>query len=244
MLEINDLTFSFGNFEVLRDVSLKLAKGEIGTLIGSSGSGKTTLFKVLTGLLTPDNGSISIAGSKQREISSQVAYMTQDDLLLPWRNILDNIMIVSELGKQNCDKDVVREEAVYYLNEVGLQGWEEAFPRHLSGGMRQRASLARAILQKRPLLLLDEPFASLDVVLREQMHRLLHEVRDRYGTTILMVTHDFRDGIILSDRIFLLSGGKIGQEWKVDEILRNDPQALHVLNEQLFAGLKTAMKAL
>lgn len=238
MLIIDDLSFSFETFEVLRHFSLQLSPGEIGTLIGSSGSGKTTLFKLLTGILKPQQGSLSIAGKATPEAYRYVSYMMQEDLLLPWRTILDNLMLVGELGQSKHDLIEMRREAKFYLNEMGLGQWEDAYPDQLSGGMRQRVSLARALLQKRPMLLLDEPFAALDVELREHMHDLLHEVRNKYGTTILMVTHDFRDAISLSDKIFLLQNGKISQEWSVTKSLHSDPQAFHQLNEQLLTSIK------
>ena len=240
MLEIHNLSFSFASFEVLSDFSLQLSKGEIGTLIGSSGSGKTTLFKLLAGFLKCTKGSIHFSGKLQENPSLYVAYMTQDDLLLPWRSILDNLMLVGELGKKKYDLDVMKYEAKHYLKEVGLDGWEQAYPHQLSGGMRQRVSLARALLQKKPLLLLDEPFSALDVAMREQMHCLLRDVKDRYRTTILMVTHDFRDAISLSDKIFLLSEGRIDQEWTINSSAKNDPHKFHSLNQQLFSALKGA----
>lgn len=238
MLCIEKLSFSFGNFEILKNLSLDLAKGEIGTLIGSSGSGKTTLFKLLTGILEFQEGTLSIDGEVSSDAYRHVSYMMQEELLLPWRTVLDNLMIVGELGKQKNDITKMQQEAKFYLNEMGLKGWEDAYPDQLSGGMKQRVSLARTLLQQRPLLLLDEPFAALDVGLREHMHDLLQDVRKKYGTTILMVTHDFRDAISLSDRIFILSKGKIEQEWKLENRRRHDPQAFHQLNEELLASIK------
>lgn len=238
MLVIEDLSFAFGNFEILRNFSLNLAQGEIGTLIGSSGSGKTTLFKLLTGILKSEYGRLSIAGKSPPDAYRHIAYMMQEDLLLPWRTVLDNLMLVGELGEQIGDFKKMRQEATFYLNEMGLKAWEDAYPDQLSGGMKQRVSLARALIQKRPMLLLDEPFAALDVGLREQMHDLLREVRTRYGTTILMVTHDFRDAISLSDRIFVLSNGKIEQEWQLEKSLKKDPKAFHQLNEELLSSFK------
>lgn len=215
MLHIEDLSFSFDDNQVLQHLSLKLMPGEIGTLIGSSGSGKTTLFKLLTGILTPGSGTLSIASCAVPEAYRHVAYMMQDDLMLPWRTVINNLMLVGELGKRTVSSAALREDARFYLREMGLTDWQDAYPHELSGGMRQRVSLARVLLQKRPMLLLDEPFASLDVSLREQMHALLHDVRKSYGTTMLMVTHDFRDALSLSDRIFLLKDGRISCEWKV-----------------------------
>lgn len=238
MLIIDDLSFSFGACQVLRRLSVRLEPGEISTLIGVSGSGKTTLFKLLTGILYPQQGSLSIAGKTVPDAYYHVAYMMQDDLLLPWRTVLNNLLLVGELGKRSRSMAQVKEEAHFYLNEVGLKGWEDAYPDQLSGGMRQRVSLARALLQKRPMLLLDEPFAALDVGLREHMYGLLRSVQRHYGTTILMVTHDFRDALSLSDRIFLLAQGQIEQEWKVDGGIGRNPSKFHHLHGQMLNAVK------
>lgn len=221
ILKIEDLSFSYLSHHVLDKISFNLEKGEVGTFIGGSGSGKTTLFKLLTGILTPSAGTISIAGHETQLAHHHVACMMQEDLLLPWRSIIRNVTLLSELGIDPHSS--VIEEAYELLEEIGLSGCEELFPNQLSGGMRQRVSLARALLQKRPLLLLDEPFGSLDVSLREQMYVLLRKLQHKHNTTILMVTHDFRDALTLSDRIFLLGNGKIRAEWKVTDEIRNDP---------------------
>lgn len=241
MLVINNLSFSFNFFQVLNQFSLSLPKGDIGALIGPSGSGKTTLFKLLTGLILPQSGTISIAGNCQTQSCQHVAYMMQDDLLLPWRTIIENLTLIGELGKRSINKKILRQEARSYLSEVGLSDWENAYPEELSGGMRQRASLARALLQKRPLLLLDEPFGSLDVSLREQMHTLLHEIRSRHGTTILMVTHDFRDALSLSDQIFFLDKGCIAKEWAISSTLRKDPLAIQRVTDEIKLAFKTSL---
>lgn len=223
---------------ILKNISFALEKGEVATLIGASGSGKTTLFKVLTGLLMPQHGDVHVAGLGLPEASSQVAYMMQEDLLLPWRTVLKNLTLPSELGgNPKLFPDIV-EEARKLLREVDLEHSADMLPEQLSGGMRQRVSLARALLQKRPLLLLDEPFCSLDVALREQMYDLLRQIKDRFGTTMLMVTHDFRDALSLSDRIFFLSNGSLVHEWRVPEKLRVDPIQTGLLLEEMRRKIK------
>lgn len=231
MLDINSLSFSYGNKKILNGVSFSLKKGEIGTLIGASGSGKSTLFKLVTGMLPSQKGAITVSEESLPASQQQIAYMTQEDLLLPWRTILSNLTLLGELGKPSNSHAALKEEALKLLANVGLSGWEKAFPRELSGGMRQRASLARALLLKRPLLLLDEPFGSLDVGNREHMYALLREMQMRFNTTILMVTHDFRDALTLSDHIFLLSEGRIKKKWTVED--RQNPLAAAKLSDEI-----------
>lgn len=238
MLLINELTFSFGTRVILQNISFDLAAGEIGTLIGSSGSGKTTLLKLLTGAYSAGSGDIAVVGCRAPEAYHHIAYMTQDDLLLPWRTVMDNLLLIGELGSYKRSSRGLRNEAAAYLHEVGLDGWENAYPDQLSGGMRQRVSLARALMQKRPLLLLDEPFGALDVVLRDQLYNLLMNIRTRFGTTILMVTHDFRDALALSDRIFLLSDGKISHQWSVSSDVRQNPIKAQMLLDEMRAAFK------
>jgi ABC-type nitrate/sulfonate/bicarbonate transport system ATPase subunit len=164
--------------------------------------------------------------------------MTQDDLMLPWRTVLENLLLVGELGRKPKSLDALKQEALRYLEEMGLSGWENAYPDQLSGGMRQRVSLTRALLQKRPLLLLDEPFGALDVGLREQMHTLLRSIRKQHGTTILMITHDFRDALSLSDRIFLLDKGRICADWSVAPTIRQDAVAYQRLHNELYEAIR------
>lgn len=215
MLSVHSLYFSYEGMPLLRGLSFSAERGEIVALIGISGSGKTTLFRLIAGFLQPEQGSITIEGKTGDDHFPQTTYMRQEDLLLPWRRVLENLTLFAELGKNKIDKAELLKEAKILLSRVGLAGYEKAFPHQLSGGMRQRVSLARALLQKRPLILLDEPFASLDVIIREQLYALLKEIRDHYQKTLLLVTHDFRDAIALADRILILAQGKIGGSYQV-----------------------------
>lgn len=235
ILHVNKLNFSYGERSVLRNLSFSLKKGEITALIGASGSGKTTLFRLLTGILMAESGSITIAGRQQVNCHENVAYMMQEDLLLPWRTVLRNILLPEELG--SSPTRILKEEAHQLLREIGLAECEAMYPHQLSGGMRQRVALARALLQKRPLLLLDEPFGSLDVSLREQMYTLLRQIQAKKESTMLLITHDFRDALSLADRALLLANGSIAQEWSIQEDVRHNPYATAKMLEEMRSAI-------
>jgi len=237
MLEVTDVSFAYGEKQILDGVNFSLKQGEIGSLIGASGSGKTTLFRLLTGLIAPRKGKIIVSHLPLPAGNLHVTYMMQEDLLLPWRTVISNMMLTSELGQSTEITQSLRREAVQLLAEMGMAGCEEKFPDQISGGMRQRVALARALLQKRQLILLDEPFGALDVSLREQMYLLLRRIKEKYGTTILLITHDFRDALSLSDKILYLENGVIKNEWTIPPDLRHNPFAMGSMHENLRAVL-------
>lgn len=237
ILEVEQLSFLYEGSWLLRNLNFSLKRGEIATLIGPSGSGKTTLFKLLTGILRPDQGTITVAQQKLPEGYGQVAYMMQEDLLLPWRTVIQNMTLMNELGSSPRSNESVLQEALQLLHEMKMGHCANFFPNQLSGGMRQRISLARALLHRCPLLLLDEPFSSLDLALREQMYELLREIRTSHQTTILLVTHDFRDALALSDHIFLLSNHHICKDWHITDGIRRDPYASAALLAEMAQGI-------
>jgi ABC-type nitrate/sulfonate/bicarbonate transport system ATPase subunit len=195
------------------------------------------LFKALTGLLSAQ-GIIEINGTLQPHAHHHVSYMMQEDLLLPWRTVIENLLLIGELGNSPQNTKELKQEALFFLEEVGLSNYVNYYPQKLSGGMRQRVSLARALLQRKPLILLDEPFGALDALLREQMHGLLQSMQKCHKVTIMLITHDFRDALTLSDRIFLLLNGNISDEWPVSETIRHDPQLQHTLAKEIKERLK------
>lgn len=221
-----DVHFSFGSKKIFQGATLSLKEGEIASIIGRSGAGKTTLFRLISGGLRPDKGTIYW--------ERPPAFLHQESLLLPWRTVLDNLLLVTELGKNNFLRKFSLEKAFFLLERVGLKHCASLYPHQLSGGMQQRVSLARALLQESPLLLLDEPFASLDVLAREELYSLLQEIRDEFKKTILFITHDFRDALALSDRILVLNGGIIASEFKIDVL---DPLEKEVLHQSLREAL-------
>lgn len=208
MLRLTNVHFCYQQRAILCGIDLTIHQGEIVALIGCSGSGKTTLFRLITGLLTPTLGTIEISHAPP-------TYMQQEDLLLPWRTTLENLLLLQELGQKKPPLSLAA--VSHMLTLVGLEGYDSYYPDQLSGGQRQRLSLARALLQNRSLLLLDEPFGSLDVAIREQLYRLLLKIRRELHKTIVLVTHDFRDALELADKIVLLKEGKIEAEFRISE---------------------------
>ncbi|MEM9105705.1 MAG: ABC transporter ATP-binding protein [Pseudomonadota bacterium] len=243
VLSIENISLSLGGLPVLDNVSMHVAKGELVSIVGPSGAGKSTLFRLLTGALTPDRGSIRIESGTQGIATRGFAFMPQRDALLPWRRIIDNVTLGLEI--QGFSRTDARERARPYLSEFGLQGFERHYPKQLSGGMRQRAALLRTVIQARPIQLLDEPFGALDALTRMQMQAWLEERwLDARWTTVL-ITHDVREATALSDRIYVLSQrpARVIAEFSVDaprpRLGHTLPDSVHALEDRLLETLLT-----
>ena len=189
--------------EVMRDIALEARTGEFVTVIGPSGSGKSTLFNIIAGLEDADAGEVRVDGTLVTGHTEAFAYMPQQDLLFPWRRILDNTTLGLEVA--GMPRAEARERAAELFPRFGLEGFEQAYPHTLSGGMRQRAALLRTVVQGRPILLLDEPFGALDALTRMEMQEWLAGMSSEFGWTVLLVTHDVREAVLLSDRIVVLT---------------------------------------
>ena len=189
--------------ETLLDVNVWAAPGEFVTLIGPSGCGKSTLFNIICGLLKPDAGEVCLDGEPATVRIGQVGYMPQKDLLLPWRRVLDNVTLAPEIAGE--DLEAARQEARALLPLFGLEGFDDAYPATLSGGMRQRAALLRTFLTHKDVMLLDEPFGALDAITRIELQDWLLEVWRHLRKTVLFITHDVEEAVFLSDRIYVLS---------------------------------------
>ncbi|MBM7652887.1 ABC transporter ATP-binding protein [Neobacillus cucumis] len=215
MLQINELFFTFGKEKpIFEQLSLDVKAGEFVSVIGASGSGKSTLFKLVTGLLEPDQGEILInEGKVTGKRLGQVGYMPQKDLLLPWRTVLDNVLLPLEMAKGN--KKAKLAEVREWLARFGLADYENSYPNELSGGMRQRVAFLRTLMTGKDLLLLDEPFGALDSMTKRNMHSWLLGLWGELQKTVLFITHDLEEALLLSDRIYVLKGEGI-VEWKVD----------------------------
>lgn len=209
-LEVRELSFSYDNNIILDKLSFSARQGEFVSLLGPSGCGKSTILKLLTGILTPDSGRVSVDGQEVNGISGHFAYMPQNDLLFPWKTILDNVCLYGLIHGPAAEQRKIREEARSYFPAFGLAGYESSYPAALSGGMRQRAAFLRTSLCRADILLLDEPFGALDVITRGEMQDWLLNMRKQLGKTVLLVTHDMDEAIYLSDRILIMNPSPAG----------------------------------
>ncbi|PZO80601.1 MAG: ABC transporter ATP-binding protein [Mesorhizobium amorphae] len=202
-LALQNLRKAFGETPVLDGVSLHVAEGEFVSILGPSGAGKSTIFQALTGGTSADGGELLLDDRPLAPKTAPFAFMPQRDALLPWRRILDNATLGLEV--QGMGRAAAREKVRPLLAEFGLAGFEHHYPAQLSGGMRQRAALLRTVVQERAVLLLDEPFGALDALTRTGMQRWLETMWKRHRWTALLITHDVREAVFLSDRIYVLS---------------------------------------
>lgn len=201
-LHISELSKSFGNKSVLEKVSFSVNEGEFVSILGPSGSGKSTLFHLVGGISIPDAGEIYLDGNQINGKRGSIGYTPQAPSLLPWRTILQNVLLGAELkGKKNV------KAAFEMIERAGLKGYENHFPHELSGGMKQRVAFIRSLLSPQSLICLDEPFSALDEFTRLDMQKWLLSIWQSYKRSILFVTHNIEEAIYLSDRIILLSSG-------------------------------------
>lgn len=203
-LRVGHISKHFGSLEVLRDISFSVGQGEVVALLGASGCGKSTLLNIISGLDRADAGDLEIAGQPAASFRQwqRLGYLFQEDRLLPWRTVRDNVALGLEVQSMPKAERQRRAEAV--LEMVGLGAFTRAWPHQLSGGMRSRAALARSLVTEPDILLMDEPFSKLDPQTRSQMHEELLRIQALKGTTILFVTHDVEEAVVLADRIVLL----------------------------------------
>jgi NitT/TauT family transport system ATP-binding protein len=188
---------------VLAGIDLSLAPGEFAALIGPSGCGKSTILKIVSGLIGFDDGSLSVMGQPARGPRSDVAFMFQGLALLPWRTVLQNVLLPAELARRAVPNATERARAC--LAMVGLEGFERYRPREISGGMQQRVALARVLMAEAKLLLLDEPLSALDELTRESMDLLFTGICEEAGLAGLMVTHSVTEAVLMSDRVAVMS---------------------------------------
>ena len=217
ILEVRDISKSFDGEKIINQISIQLHEGEIVSLLGVSGGGKTTLFNIIAGLSRPETGSVWLDGEEITGRPGNVSYMLQKDLLLSYRTILDNVSL--PLIVRGMKKKEAREKARIYFEQFGLTGTEKKYPAQLSGGMKQRAALLRTYLFSEKVALLDEPFSALDMMTKQSIHGWYLGVMEKIKLSTLFITHDIDEAILLSDRIYLLTGkpGQITKEIVIKE---------------------------
>lgn len=233
-LTIRGVTKAFGDVAVLDGIDLDLPPGRIVSILGPSGSGKSTLLSVLTGSTTPDGGEVLVDGEPLARAGRPFAFMPQRDALLPWRRIVDNAAIGLQVA--GTSRREARATAAELFETFGLSGTERQYPRQLSGGMRQRVSLLRTVVQGRPVLLLDEPFGALDAITRDELQQWLLSMWREHRWTILLITHDIREAVLLSDQVLVFSkrpacvvdSVTIDRDIPRDETIGLDPRVPHL----------------
>ena len=206
ILDIKNLSYSFGNNPILKDINIHVNKNEMVAIVGSSGVGKSTLFNLIAGVLKKQVGEITINGSN--DYIGKVAYMLQKDLLFEHKTIIDNVILPLIIAKVN--KKEALEEGNKILKQFNLDKYANKYPQQLSGGMRQRVALIRTYMFKRKIFLLDEAFSALDAITKKELHKWYLDLKKEFNLTTLLITHDIEEAVFLSDRIYIL-GNKPGE---------------------------------
>ncbi len=209
------VSYSFPAYpQVVNQVDWQIARGEVHSLVGRSGCGKTTLLKLAAGLLLPDAGTVTVDGQALRKPGSQLGFVFQAPTLLEWKTVLDNVLLPVALQRKPLPADRARADELLAL--MGLSGLGRRFPTELSGGQQSRVAIARALLLAPSLLLLDEPFAALDAITREELQDDFLRICRLAQTTVFFVTHDISEAVYLADRVAVMADGKITDDLAVD----------------------------
>ncbi|MEJ6471581.1 ABC transporter ATP-binding protein [Fusobacterium animalis] len=214
ILEVKNLSYSFGNNPILKDINIHVNENEIVAIVGSSGVGKSTLFNLIAGVLKKQTGEITINGSD--DYIGKVAYMLQKDLLFEHKTIINNVILPLIIAKVNKKKAL--EEGNKILKQFNLDKYANKYPQQLSGGMRQRVALIRTYMFKRKIFLLDEAFSALDAITKKELHKWYLDLKKEFNLTTLLITHDIEEAVFLSDRIYILGNkpGEIIEEIKIE----------------------------
>jgi len=229
-----------GDIESLKPLDFTIGEGEFVSVIGPSGCGKSTLMKMVAGLLPISGGELELAGRPVRGPQTQVGIVFQNALLLPWRRVLDNILLQAEIRGQSLAQ--ARERATALIEMAGLKGFENKYPWELSGGMQQRVAILRALLHDPPLLLMDEPFGALDAMTREKMNVELQRIWMTAGKTVMLITHSIPEAIFLSDRVFVMSE-RPGRITATYDIVLPRPRPIEVMGSEAFARYARQLRA-
>jgi NitT/TauT family transport system ATP-binding protein len=247
-IEIRGLSRAFGRrdarVEAVRGFDLSVAPGEFVSILGPSGCGKSTVLNMVAGLLPPTAGEILLHGRPVAGISPEVGYVTQQDNLLPWRTLLENVEVALELKVRQAPPAERRLRARAMLARVGLSGFEDRWPHELSGGMRQRANICRTLVYRPDVILMDEPFGPLDAMTRGVLQRELLGLWSEFRSTVLFVTHDIQEAILLSDRVVVMSArpGRIKAVERIAIPRPRDPLSIETLPD--YAAAKQRLSRL
>ncbi|WP_375257146.1 ABC transporter ATP-binding protein [Citreimonas sp.] len=220
LIEISGVRHAYktdsGPLPVLDGLDIAVPEGGFCAVVGPSGCGKSTLTKLIAGLMRPDQGHVKLHGTEVTSPRSTVGMAFQNPVLLEWRTILDNVILPLEIVPNSLSRAQREDRARSLLSMVGLEGFEDKRPSELSGGMRQRASLCRALVHKPEVLILDEPFGALDAFTREDLWQIMHQVKEREPFTGVLITHDLRESIFLADQVIVLSGRPARTQYVLD----------------------------
>ena len=229
-----------GEVETLKPLDFDIRAGEFVSVVGPSGCGKSTLMKMVAGLLPVSGGELELSGKPVLGPQTDVGIVFQSALLLPWRRVLDNILLQAEI--RGLPMDAARERAQALIEMAGLQGFEQKYPWQLSGGMQQRVAILRALLHDPSVLLMDEPFGALDAMTRERLNLELQRIWMTSKKTVLLITHSIPEAIFLSDRVFVMSErpGRIVQTYDID---LPRPRPLDVMGTEAFASYARQLRA-
>ncbi len=240
-IRVRSLSKSFGDVLALRDIDCSIAQGSFVCIVGPSGCGKSTLLRMLAGLLDASHGSITLDGQPVHGTRRDVGFVFQSSILLPWRTILENVLLPAEV--LGLDMKAARERAMQLLHMVRLEGFEHKLPRQLSGGMQQRASIARALLHDPKILLMDEPFGALDALTRERMNLELQRIWAESGKTVILITHSIPEAIFLGDTVYVMTP----RPGTIERVLRVDlprPRTMHSMAEPAFGRIADEIREL
>jgi NitT/TauT family transport system ATP-binding protein len=246
LIEVRNLTKIYptrggGQVPALDDISFQVEEGEFVTVVGPSGCGKSTLLKILAGILARTSGEVTLRGQSVVSPRTDIGVVFQSPVLLPWRTILDNVIVPAQVQKR--DIAAHRARAMHLLNLVGLQGFEHHYPYELSGGMQQRVGIGRALVCDPAVLLMDEPFGALDAMTRERMNLELLRIWRESEKTILFVTHSIPEAVLLADRVVVLTA-RPGRLAKVVEVKLSRPRTIEMMTTDQFGEYASHLRQL
>lgn len=212
-----DIGLRYGSYDAIERITCSVPNGQFTAIVGPTGCGKSSLLNLVAGLLAPTRGQVTTSGRSVTAVNRDAAYMFQQDALLPWKTVLDNVVLGPILRGRSRQEALA--DARQWIERVGLRGFEDRYPHQLSGGQRKRAAMAQALINRLPLLLMDEPFGALDVQTRALMENELLGLWQDLRATVLFVTHDLEEAIAMSDRVLLMTAGpgaRLKGDYRVD----------------------------